>query len=178
MTIQECYEKLLTEPTDVMAHVPILRECAAGKRVVEFGTRRGVSTMAMLAGRPLELTTYDLVRTDDVDTMQAMAMAEGLMLNFVQADVDRIAEIPPCDFVFCGVHHNGNAVAINLRLAKAAGATKIASHDTEIFGLVGDLPGTPGILSAFDAFLAENKDWRICYQTQESFGLTIIERIT
>ncbi len=175
--IQEAYERLLNEPTDIKSHIPILRECAAGKRVVEFGTRRGVSTMAMLAGRPLELTTYDLVRTNDVDVMQAMAKAEGLTLNFVQADVDTLESIPPCDFVFADVHHNGNAVAINLRLAKAAGATKIASHDTEIFGLVGDLPGTPGILSAFDAFLAENKDWRICYQSNESFGLTIIERI-
>ncbi len=176
--IQEAYERLLTEPTDIQAHIPILRECAAGKRVVEFGCRRGVSTMAMMAGNPIFLQTYDLDRTPDVDVMLDMAKAEGIDLRFVQADIDKLESVPDCDFVFADAHHNGNAVAINLRLAKAAGAKKFASHDTEIFARVGDLEGTPGILDAFDAFLAENKDWKICYKSEESYGLTIISRNT
>jgi predicted O-methyltransferase YrrM len=177
MTIQSAYEKLLTEPTDMMAHIQVLCECAAGKRVVEFGCRRGVSTMAMMSGFPIFLQTYDINRTEDVDTMLEMAKAEGIDLRFVQVDIDKLDSIPDCDFVFCDAHHNGNAVAINLRLGLAAGATKMASHDTAIFGRTGDLAGTPGILDAFDAFLAENKDWRICYQTDESHGMTIIEKI-
>ena len=177
MKIQEAYELLLVEATDMMAHIPVLRACATGKRVVEFGCRRGVSTMAMMAGGPIWLQTYDINRTEDVDIMLAMAAAEGVDLRFVQADIDKMANIPDCDFVFCDAHHNGNAVAINLRLGLAAGATKMASHDTYIFGRVGDLAGTPGILDAFDAFLSEHPDWRICHQTDECYGLTVIERM-
>ncbi len=174
MTIAEAYETLLTAPTDIQAHIPVLRVCATGKRVVEFGTRRGVSTMAMLAGRPLSLTSYDLVRTEDVATIEQMAEDEGLDFVFMQADIDKLEHIPVCDFVFIDAMHNGDSVSIQLKLARDAGATKIAMHDTAIFGRVGDLPGTPGILDAVDAFLAYNHDWAITHQTSESYGLTII----
>ncbi len=176
MTIAEAYNDLLTAPTDMKAHIPILRACAAGKRVIEFGCRRGVSTMAMMAGRPTWLQTYDLDRTPDVDLMLAMAKEEGVDLRFVQADIDKLESVPECDFAFVDAMHNGNSVAIQLRLLNQAGAIKIALHDTEIFGRSGDLPNTPGILDAVDAFLSENKEWRTIYQTPESYGLTVIQR--
>ncbi len=174
--IQEAYERLLTEPTDMMAHIAILRECAAGKRVVEFGCRRGVSTMAMLAGRPLSLTTYDLDRTEDVGIMEGMAEAEGLTFKFVQGDIHALKEVPPCDFAFVDFMHNGDSVGPAIRFLARAGCQKIAFHDTEIFGRHGDVAGTPGILDAIDAFLAEHADWRISYHTDECFGFTIIEK--
>ena len=70
--------------------------------------------------------------------------------------------------------HNANSVGPALVKLAAAGATKIACHDTEIFGRVGDLAGTPGILDAVDAFLAAHPRWAITYSTTKSYGLTII----
>ncbi len=176
MTILEAYTDLLTAPTDMRHHIPILRDCAAGKRVVEFGCRRGVSTMAMMAGRPLWLQTYDLDRTPDVDLMLAMAKDEGIDLRFVQADIDKLESVPECDVVGIDAMHNGNSVKIQLKLAKNAGASKVWLHDVEIFAETGDLPGTPGIMVAVREFLSDNPDWRISYFTKESYGLAILEK--
>ena len=52
MTLQEAYADLCAAATDMQAHMPRLRALARDRRVIEFGTRRGVSTVALLAGIP------------------------------------------------------------------------------------------------------------------------------
>ena len=176
MTAYQKYCDLLVAPSDIREHLPALYRLAAGRRVVEFGTRRATSTAALLAGGPRTLTTYDLVRTDELTALEVLADSEDAYLRFVQTDIDALESIPECDFVFIDAMHNGNSVAIQLQLARRAGATCIALHDTEIFGRSGDLTGTPGILDAVDAFIAAHPEWRITDHTNECFGFTILNK--
>ena len=121
--------------------------------------------------------TYDLDRCVEVEPIAEAAKAAGIPFESRHEDIDKLAEIPPCDFLFCDAMHNGNSVAIQLELGRAAGAHTMASHDTEIFGENGDLPGTPGILVAFRNFLTKYPEWKITYHNPESFGLTVISKL-
>lgn len=176
MTLEEAYQSILTAPTDIRHHVPILRDLAVGKHVVEFGTRRGVSTVAMLAGRPASLITYDIHRCGDVDGMEKMAKEAGIPFEFRQEDIDKLEYIPECDLVFVDAEHAEPNVAIHLRLAHNAWAHVIACHDTASFARVGSVGNTRGVLDAIEDFMAEYPEWRITYQTEADYGLTVIKR--
>lgn len=176
--LDQAYADLLAAKTDMQFHMPKLKELAAGKRVIEFGTRRGVSTVALLAGRPRSLITYDMVRTKDVTVIEALARAAQIRFDFCNADIEKLYSVGPCDLGFVDAMHNADSVAIYLRLLLEAGATTIALHDTYSFARTGDLPGTKGILDAIDGFLAANKDWRMSYHTDECYGMTVLEAST
>ena len=49
MTLHQLYAEALNAPSDIRQHLNKLGSLAAGQRVVEFGTRRGTSTLALLA---------------------------------------------------------------------------------------------------------------------------------
>lgn len=172
--IDGVYRDLLTAPTDIRTHLPLLRELATGRRVTEFGTRRGISTCALVAGRPLALTCYDLKREPDVDRIAGWAQEAGVPFTFHEVDLDTVKAIDPVDVLFIDAMHNGNAVAHYLALGAAAGMTTCALHDTEIFGHRGDLPGTPGIMRAVTRFLQTHPTWRTTYHSQYDYGFTVI----
>jgi cephalosporin hydroxylase len=174
MNIAGELEKALSEPSDIVAHAGALVALSKGKLVVEFGTRDGVSTRLILGARPLALTCYDLERADRINDFYVMCAKEGTEFSFKQQDIDKLDKIPDCDFVFCDACHNGNAVIHQLQLAWRAGAQTIAIHDTELFGKSGDLPDTPGINEAIDAFISAQPNWKIAYHSPESFGLTVL----
>lgn len=175
-TLDEAYAELLDTSSDMQYHIPKLKELAAGKRVVEFGTRRGTSTIAMLSGRPKSVIAYDFVRTDAIDEVERMAAEAGLSLEIRNEDINALGAAPKADLFFIDAFHNQPDVDVQLKLARDAGATEIAMHDTFTFARVGDMPNTLGVLDAVDDFLAANKDWRIAYHTDECNGFTVIER--
>ncbi len=177
MRIDQQYEALLLENTDVKAHLPTLHALATGKRVVEIGTRHGISTRALLAGRPISLTCYDLAMDSNFGDIIEMGVEIGVHVMMSISDINDVKSIPDCDFVFLDAQHNGTAVAHQMELAKAAGASMIASHDTEIFGTRGD-DGGPGINVAFNDFLRVNKEWEICHYNPQSYGMTVIKKQT
>jgi predicted O-methyltransferase YrrM len=176
MTIDTAYTKILSQWCDVSAHLPRLFNLAKGVKVVEFGTRAGMSTISMLAGRPISLTTYDIGRCNEISEIEAMAKDAGIPFRQLLQDINHLTEIEACDFVFCDAEHNGNAVWHQLVLADAAGASVIASHDTELFGRSGDYAHTPGILDAMDRFIAERPQWKISAQFFDDYGLTVLRK--
>ena len=176
MILDEAYADLLTKPSDMQKHMPTLAIFAHGLRVIEFGTRRGVSTVAMLHGRPRSLIAYDMVRTGDVARIEAMANEAGIPFEFRETELYKVAEIPPCDAVFVDWLHNADAVRHSCQLAKEAGAISLAFHDTESFKHAGDLPGTRGVRDGVDDFLKANPGWAVVHHNPESYGLTIISK--
>lgn len=176
MTIESELQKALAEPSDIRAHAEALMVLGKGKRVVEFGTRDGMSTRFILGGRPVALTCYDLGRSDRINDFYIMCAKENIEFTFIEGDIEKLDAADPCEygFGFIDAMHNGNSVAIYLRLLHAAGAATIALHDTEIFGESGDLPGTPGINKAIRAFLQIHRTWRIASHNPESYGFTVL----
>lgn len=176
MNLAKAYADLSLADTDMKAHMAVLHDLAKDKRVIEFGTRRGVSTVAMLAAHPKSLTTYDTERSGDLVAIEAAAEDEGIPFSFQQEDIDSLEKIGACDFVFCDSHHNGTHLAHELEMAHSAGATAVAIHDTEIFGWKGDLPNTSGLFDAIFDFIAQHKDWQISSHNPACYGLTVLRR--
>ncbi len=182
MKIDEVYKALLTEDTDVRHHLPILKKLATARHVTEIGTRRAISTCALVAGRPISLTCYDLVREPDIDNLEIWANEVGVRFAMHIGDVNDLEKLAgPVDFAFLDAQHTAIPVAHQIRLGAAAGAHTIASHDTEIFGLLGDdhTEENPkdGILVAFDNFIIENPEWKIIYTSLASYGLTVMSKL-
>lgn len=176
--IEQVYRDLLTAKTDMQSHLPKLRELATQRRVLEFGTRRAVSTVALLAGCPISLGCFDMIREPDVDNIELWAKEIGTLFAFVVGDLYELGpdDFKPADFIFVDWMHNYDAAKHSLVIADGIGAKAVAFHDTEIFGRTGDLAGTRGLLDAVDEFLAANPVWRITHQSREDYGLTVIER--
>lgn len=176
MTIDGEYEKALQETSDMLAHEAALRELSRGKRVTEFGTRDGMSTRFILAGRPVSLVCYDLGRSDRIDDFYVMCAKEHIEFTFHQKDIEKQAQIAPCDFLFIDAMHNGDSCFIYLRLGHESGAQVMALHDTELFGDYGDLSGSPGIRAGIRRFQEAYPEWKTAYHNPESFGFTVLTR--
>lgn len=175
-TIDQVYEDLLNADTDVRAHLPALKHLAAGHRVTEFGVRRGISTCALIAGRPISYVGYDIIREPDVDRIAEWAFEAKVAFAFFNTDLIIVDGIDPTDILFIDAMHNGPAVRRYLRLGLTGGMSVCALHDTEIFGRCGDIVGTDGILDAVDDFLRDHQDWRLVSQSRDDYGFTVIGR--
>jgi 16S rRNA A1518/A1519 N6-dimethyltransferase RsmA/KsgA/DIM1 with predicted DNA glycosylase/AP lyase activity len=77
-----------------LEHCDKLRELAAqADSVVEFGMRHGVSTVALLAGQPKQMISYDLHQDPVAELLKSRQGATAF--SFVQGDSLSV-DIEPC----------------------------------------------------------------------------------
>ncbi len=173
MTLDYLYNRVSTLQSDIVRHIPKLRELASKSDVVvEFGHRRGVSTVGLLAGQPKKLFSYDI---HDSPIRHELKKKQGECdFSFIQADVTHI-DIPECDLLFEDSRHT--AEHIETILNRHAGRVRrwMAFHDTQIFGETGE-DGNAGILVALRKFMREHPEWSVIYHTQENYGFTVLSK--
>lgn len=168
--IESLYAIAESKSSDIRAHVPRLRRLATGaKRVVEFGTRTGVSTTAFAASGA-EVVTYDIAATHESHSLCEAAPN----VRQVIADTLTLDTIPDCDLLFIDTLHCAAQVAAELRHADKV-SRFIAFHDTTTFGTIGD-DGGPGIMVAVREFLVANPEWSERERFTDDNGLLILER--
>jgi hypothetical protein len=170
--LQERYESAVATSSDINEHLPRLREMSSGIDVVEFGVRCGLSTTAILAGRPRTLTSYDIEESPAVRELGLLAT--DAPFRFVRADVT-VADIPWCDLLFEDSHHTANHVGSILARHSAKVRKWLVFHDTETFGERGE-DGGPGIMFAIRPWLASHPEWTIACQSHVNNGLLVLER--
>lgn len=173
--IDQLYQQAANTPSDIWEHVPLLGEIAEQYRhITEFGTRFGVSTVALLAAEPDVFITYDRVHQDSVMKLETVAKyLTNTRFVYRIADVREI-EIEPTDFLFIDSWHVESQMDIELRLHADKVRSMIGFHDTETFGLVGESPGHRGIWHAIARFLKEHPEWEIREHRANNNGLTLI----
>lgn len=174
-TIAEAFESARDTPADINEHCDTLRELAAHcETVTEFGCRYGVSTVAMLAGLPKRLRSYDINRTGEVNHLTRLAAESPTKFEFVTGS-SLTVDIEPTDMLFIDTLHN--AKQLGAELARHADKVQrwIVLHDTEIYGHNGD-DGGPGLLVALEAFLKANPEWFIWQHYRNNYGLTVVSR--
>ena len=163
--------KSLAELT--LEHCDKLRELAAqADSVVEFGMRHGVSTVALLAGQPKQMISYDLHQDPVADLLKSRQGATAF--SFVQGDSLSV-DIEPCDLLFIDTRHTAAQLTAELERHARNVRRRIVLHDTQIFGERGEDAG-PGLLVALRAFLKANPEWSVIDHTQVNHGLTVISR--
>jgi hypothetical protein len=174
MTLEDFYQKCCRVESDINEHAPKLRELAAQcDRVTEFGVRHGVSTVALLAGQPSRLVSYDLNR--DGITLHLNRVKGDCDFQFVQGDVLEVDPIESTDLLFIDTKHTGKQLLAELNRHGGAVSRWIALHDTQIFGEIGE-DGSPGLLVGLREWLAEHPEWKIVYQVENNNGLTVLEK--
>ena len=175
ISLEAWYEKAKGTPSDINEHVPTLRELAAKcDHVTEFGMRRGVSTVALLAGQPKRLVSYDM----NVD-----AAAGGLknlqgkcQFEFRQGDSRNVA-IEETDLLFIDTVHTAPHVTAELANSASKVRKYLVFHDTEApWGENGE-DGGPGVMPAVRQFLWTNKEWVVKKHYRNNHGLTVLSRL-
>ena len=129
-TLEQLYEKAKNEPSDFNEHVEVLRKLASEcSHVTEFGTRHGVSTVALVAAQPDVVVTVDLACAGcHIGFLKAVEGETDLRL--VQADSLSV-DIEPTDLLFVDTLHTADQLFAELTKHAPQARKYIALHDTE-----------------------------------------------
>jgi hypothetical protein len=178
MKIDEIYEQKCAEPSDINEHLPILKAYASRcKLVTEFGVRGVVSTWALIAGRPMLVTSYDLNTPGDemLCQIRSVAIEADVIFAFVQQDVLK-ASIGTTDMLFIDTFHTFTQLRQELNRHASSVRKWIILHDTETFGEKGEASEERGLNYAIREFLLANDDWTEQVRYTNNNGLTILKR--
>jgi len=172
------YEEACSTPSDIVEHLPyfvtLCQELQATK-VIELGTRGGVSTIAWLYG--LELTDGHLWSVDIQPAPEhTNAWSRWTFLLGDDLDPDVLGQLPDlADIVFIDTSHwyEQTLAELNLYRAKVRPGGRIVLHDTELpqplFGP--PLPRYP-VKTAVEEFCQQE---RLTWQNHPNcFGLGVI----
>ncbi len=177
-SLYQYYEHLHKKPSNINEHLPVLKKYATNNIVTEMGVRKGVSTVALLTGRPKKLTSYDIIPLKNLQIFE-LAKKEKVNFKFVQANVLDI-EIEPTDILFIDTLHRYSQIKTELALHGSKVRKNILFHDTITFRDRPEILKTEkfvndkGIYPAILEFLGD--DWFIKEEYTNNNGLTIIER--
>jgi hypothetical protein len=173
-TPAEWYAWAKDNPSDINEHVSTLRELAEGcDTVVELVSRSGISTAALLAGRPKNMVTISTINSQLTKNIGEV-YKDIVSYKFFVGETENVT-IPKCELLFVDSKHTADHVW--KELSKHAGnvSKRIVFHDTEIFGETGE-DGSPGLMPAIRRFLAENLEWTVLRHDKNNHGLTVISR--
>lgn len=164
--------------SDINEHAPKLRELASqAKHVTEFGHRRGVSTVALLAGQPETLLSFDPGADGEGLGPKLNAMKGRTALTFGQG-ASLSTEIESTDLLFIDTKHTGEHLYAELKKLAPKVRYRIAMHDTQVFGARGE-DGSSGLLHGLKRFLHESAEgslWSVVYHVANNNGFTVISR--
>lgn len=180
MTIEEIYQQKRNTPSDINCLLEYLKEYA-GKCdfITEFGVRDPTSTYAFLAAYPKRLTSYDIIKHENVWKAERYDNFEFILGSTLEVEIEET------DMLFIDTHHTAQQVANELALHADKVRKYIGFHDwftfrnrdesaykdqpQEVYGI------GPGIGVAIDDFLAKGT-FRKVFETDINNGLLIIER--
>jgi hypothetical protein len=169
------YRRACRTASDIYRHLPALCRYARGCRhVTEFGTRAGVSTLALLRGLPERLVAYDLRRLPEVGRLERLARLQGVDFAFRREDTRR-ADLEPTDLLFIDTYHTRGQLEAELAAAGGKVRRYLLLHDTETYGEVGE-DGGDGLWAALAPFLRRHPRWCLLEHRPENNGLTVLWR--
>jgi len=164
-TLDEAYRLVEQHKSDIRSHIPTIRQLACqAEIIVELGVRYGVSTIALMAGKPKRMVSYDINVPPNLKTLQSLLPGRW---EFRQGD-SRKVDIPGCDLLFIDTVHTAEQISEELRKHASQVRRWIAAHDTESF---------PEIRRPLEE-LVKSGGWHIVYTSSEDNGLWVLERIS
>ena len=172
------YKNLCNKKSDIHQHLPTLKEYSSKcDTVTEFGVRRGVSTCALLLGKPKKLTCYDINKHSKLplDKYKQFSIQNNIDFSFNLTDV-LLTKIEETELLFIDTFHTYTQLSRELYLHGGMVSKYIIFHDTFTFGEVGEDNKSPGLSKAITEFLDINLDWWIKKIYKHNNGLTIISK--
>jgi hypothetical protein len=182
--LEKYYNELCNRGSDIHEHLPVLKQYAEEcDHVTEMGVRWITSTFAFLMGQPKTLISIDMEHPNSFgtrgkqnwDRLNQCVEASTTDFKFRQANTHMI-EIEETDLLFIDTGHHYDCIREELELHGNKAKKYLVFHDTETFGVHGDIPGSIGIWPAIQEFLYANPHWQIKEKRTNNNGLTILER--
>ncbi len=174
MSIETMYQWAAQSPSDIFEHIPTLRALAQQCRhVTEFGTRSGVSTIALLAAQLDKLITYDIERVPDAELISSHAGRTAFVYRIEDVEA---AEIEETDFLFQDTKHTGEHVYKLLQRHAGKVRKYLAFHDTVSCAERDPwYPQEHGILWGINKYMKRHPEWRLLKHYPNCNGLTVYE---
>ncbi len=170
--LQDLYNGARQLPTDMVEHVDTLKGLAHGKRILELGTRKGISTVAWLMGQPSELVSIDIDTSQLDPQVPAAAELAGIPFRVIQGDsADGSLVEGDFDIVFVDTYHSADRVRRELD-TWAGRCHTLVFHDTVTNAVKGE-DGGPGILEAIREL---GPEWFLHSHYPNCNGLTILTK--
>ena len=173
-TIDRLYDEACARKSDINEHLPVLRDLAEGKRVLELGVRSGESTCAFLAARPELLVSVDRNWNNLRSGVINAAAEAGIKWIRLNQDSREPVPIESFDLLFVDTLHTEEQVRAELA-THAHKAHRIAFHDTVTNWTDGEL-GQPGI-SAPIMELIRSGEFIVEQANPNNNGLLVLERL-
>lgn len=172
-TLQDVYTFIQSKPRDLDQHMNKLRELAAGQHVTEI-TKRRESTVALLAGQPKTLVSYQRESDPVLPRLAALVPAD----QYVQQSPDAfgLPKIAKTDVLFIDDVHTADRLWTQLEKYAPLVRRRIVMRGTGAFGEKAEGMDAPGLLVALRRFLRANTKWSVVYHTGNQYGLTVISR--
>jgi tetratricopeptide (TPR) repeat protein len=170
----ERYHAACVAASELSEHLPVLHDLAEEcKHITDVGTGRGLAALAFLWAQPDHLVCLDVVRTLEVEQLQALA--GRTKFQFLKAEVLG-AELEETDLLFLDTQHD--AGQLRAELARHAGRARryVVLHGTTRHAEQGETPGQPGLWPVIEEFLRQGI-FRLRQRYQNSEGLTVLERV-
>jgi hypothetical protein len=169
--LEAWYTQAAAQPSDINEHAATLRDLASQcAHVTAFGGRHGVSTVALLAGRPGRLAVYD--RQPPSEGAALSALAGATVLSFHVGDWLE-NDIEETDLLFIDTKHTADQLEAELVRHAPRVRHWLVLHDTQIFGETGE-DGGPGLLVGLRRYLRSHPEWTVIRHDSNNHGLTVL----
>ena len=176
------FDEARTTPSDINEHVEFLYNAVQAlgpeAHVTEMGTRKGVSTVAILTAQPKRLVCYDLCHYSEVAN-KLWPLRGRTDLEFITGNTLKV-DIEETDLLFIDTLHTYNQ--LSMELSRHAGKVRsyLLFHDTVSFGAVGEDGTEPGLQLAISDFLSspEGGNWERVGEFLNNNGLLLLGRRT
>lgn len=177
--LESRYRASLDRPSDILTHLPTLRDLASRcEHVTEFGTRGGNSTLALLAGQPRVLATWDVNPAAIVSNAIADLCNHAGETRFEPRVGNTLEiEIEETDLLFIDSLHTARHLKAELLRHGWRVRRYLAFHDTETYGMRGEDGSEPGLLAAIRWWQREEAFplWQLAHQSAECNGFVVLE---
>lgn len=144
--------------------------------VVEMGVRTGVSTIALLCGRPKSMLSIDINLPPSMPTLQEVAKRRSVDWEFHQGSTLEMKSAS-CVMLFIDTLHTYTQLKAELAIHGNCATKWLVFHDTTTFGVLGEDGQAPGLVKAIDEFQAANPHWKTKIVAANNNGLTVLERV-
>lgn len=204
LDIDAHFDALVRAETDISDHLITLKNYASRcETVTELGTRFGISTTALLAGRPKSIRCHDLIKYEQIPPLEETAKALGIDFVFFEENDLLSQNIVESDLFFIDTMHTYKQLATELYLHAHKAKKYLIFHDVIAYGrqdqprfapheaerhensniFEGDLKefylslgDDKGLMPAIEQFLRAFPEWKVIDLNVFNNGLMVLGR--
>jgi hypothetical protein len=187
---------LKSNPSDINEHLDTLQNLSSlCNSVIELGVRSGVSTHALLAGKPNKMKSFDINPMGSLEqALSEYANDKNISWKFFNENCLTTNNIDSCDLLFIDTFHSFKQISCELLLHGNKAKKYLVFHDTVSFGYNDELghmqleflseqlqqfclylPDIKGIVPAIANFMTLFPHWKIDHHYENNNGLLVLK---